>query len=60
MMLILLKGIKNMVFGIKKLPVGIVGFKEIRDEDFYYIDKTKFIKEQTIIAKYIDKSIRIY
>ena len=30
---------------MKKLPVGIEKFKEIRTEKFYYIDKTGFIKE---------------
>lgn len=29
----------------KKLPVGIDGFEKIRTNDFYYVDKTLFIKE---------------
>ena len=29
----------------KKLPVGIENFEKIRKDDFYYIDKTGFIKE---------------
>ncbi|MDO5423121.1 MAG: AAA family ATPase [Eubacteriales bacterium] len=29
----------------KKLPIGIENFEEIREEDFYYIDKTGLIKE---------------
>ncbi|GAB6137993.1 AAA family ATPase [Halanaerobaculum tunisiense] len=29
----------------KKLPVGIDDFKKIREEDFYYIDKSLFIKD---------------
>ena len=29
----------------KKLPIGIDGFEKIRSNDFYYIDKTMFIKE---------------
>ena len=29
----------------KKLPIGIDGFEKIRTNDFYYIDKTLFIKE---------------
>lgn len=29
----------------KKLPIGIEDFKEIRQEGFYYIDKTGFIRE---------------
>ena len=28
-----------------KLPVGIENFKEIRTEGFYYVDKTKLIKQ---------------
>ena len=29
----------------KKLPVGIENFEEFSSEDFYYVDKTLFIKE---------------
>ncbi len=29
----------------KKLPVGIENFEEFTTEDFYYVDKTKFIAE---------------
>lgn len=29
----------------KKLPIGIENFEKLRKEDFYYIDKTGFIKE---------------
>ncbi|MCM1124554.1 MAG: ATP-binding protein [Eubacterium sp.] len=29
----------------KKLPIGIEDFKDIRTEDFYYVDKTGFIRE---------------
>lgn len=29
----------------KKLPIGIENFEDIRKEDFYYIDKTRFIAE---------------
>lgn len=28
---------------MRKLPVGIEDFKEIRTEDFYYVDKTALI-----------------
>ena len=28
-----------------KLPIGIDGFEKIRTNDFYYVDKTMFIKE---------------
>lgn len=30
---------------MKKIPIGIEDFKEIRAENYYYIDKTKFIEE---------------
>jgi hypothetical protein len=30
---------------LKKLPVGIENFEEIRTQDFYYVDKTNFIIE---------------
>lgn len=29
----------------KKLPIGIENFEELQIEDFYYVDKTKLIKE---------------
>lgn len=29
----------------KKLPIGIEEFEKIREEGFYYIDKTGLIKE---------------
>lgn len=29
----------------KKLPVGIEDFEKLRKEDFYYIDKTGFIRD---------------
>ncbi len=31
--------------GRKKLPVGIENFAEIRQQDFYYVDKTGLIEE---------------
>ena len=31
--------------GKKKLPIGIENFEELRTEDFYYVDKTGFIRE---------------
>lgn len=30
---------------MKRLPIGVSDFKKLRDSDFYYIDKTLFIKE---------------
>lgn len=29
----------------QKLPIGIEGFEKVRAENFYYVDKTEFIKE---------------
>ena len=31
--------------GLKKLPIGIENFEEIRQEDFYYVDKTRVIEQ---------------
>lgn len=42
---ILLKGGDMVPADRKKLPVGIESFEEIRRENFYYVDKTGFIKE---------------
>jgi len=30
---------------MKKLPIGIQSFEKIRTDDYYYVDKTKFIKK---------------
>lgn len=30
---------------LKKLPIGIENFEEIRQEDFYYVDKTRLIEQ---------------
>ena len=30
---------------LKRLPVGVEDFAKIRNEDFYYVDKTGWIKE---------------
>ena len=30
---------------LKKLPIGIEDFEKIRQEDFYYVDKTRFIEQ---------------
>jgi len=32
----------------KPLPIGVEDFKEIIEKDYYYIDKTSFIKELII------------
>ena len=31
--------------GFKKLPIGIENFEKLRQEDFYYIDKTRLIEQ---------------
>lgn len=31
--------------GLKKLPIGIENFEKLRQEDFYYIDKTQLIEQ---------------
>ncbi|WP_456369880.1 ATP-binding protein [Thermodesulfatator atlanticus] len=36
----------------KKLPVGIQSFVEIRTEDYYYVDKTFFVKKLVDEGKY--------
>ena len=30
---------------MKKIPIGIDDFKKIRENNYYYIDKTNFIEE---------------
>jgi len=37
----------------KKLPYGISDFKRIQEEDFYYIDKTKYIENLENMAPYL-------
>ncbi len=37
---------------MKKLPVGIQSFVEIRTEGYYYVDKTRFIKKLASEGKY--------
>ncbi|MFR3874899.1 MAG: AAA family ATPase [Lachnospiraceae bacterium] len=31
--------------GLKKLPIGIENFEKLRQEDFYYVDKTRLIEQ---------------
>ena len=31
--------------GVKRLPVGLDDFKKIRENGFYYVDKTKLLEE---------------
>jgi hypothetical protein len=37
---------------MKKLPRGIQSFKSIREENYYYVDKTPFVKELSESGKY--------
>ena len=30
---------------MRRLPIGIEGFKELIDKEYYYVDKTMFIKD---------------
>lgn len=30
---------------MKKIPYGMTDFERIRKEDYYYVDKTRFIEE---------------
>ena len=39
---------------IKKIPIGIDDLKKIRENDIYYIDKTKYIEE---IGKNVGKTL---
>lgn len=36
---------KLLSFTMKKLPIGVSDFKDLIDENYYYIDKTLLIKE---------------
>ena len=37
---------------MKKYPIGIQSFKVIRSDDYYYVDKTHFVKELLESGKY--------
>ncbi|MBW2099463.1 MAG: AAA family ATPase, partial [Deltaproteobacteria bacterium] len=37
---------------MKKLPIGISTFENIRQENFYYIDKTRMVKKLEDSGKY--------
>lgn len=37
---------------MKRLPIGIQSFKEIRTENYYYVDKTPFVKKLVETGKY--------
>jgi len=37
---------------MKKLPVGIQSFVEVRTEGYYYVDKTPFVKKLADEGKY--------
>ena len=38
---------------LKRLPVGIQTFSEIRNNDMLYIDKTEYVWKMTNLSKYI-------
>lgn len=35
---------------LRKLPIGIENFEKLRQEDFYYVDKTRLIEQ--LLAKW--------
>ncbi len=37
---------------MRKLPIGIQNFKELRTENYYYVDKTQFVKQLVEGGKY--------
>ena len=37
---------------MRKLPIGIQNFKELRTENYYYVDKTLFVKQLVEGGKY--------
>ena len=38
--------------GMRKLPIGIQSFEEIRRGGYYYVDKTRFVKKLSDEGKY--------
>ena len=38
---------------LKRLPVGIQTFSEIRSNDMLYVDKTEYVWKMTHLSKYI-------
>lgn len=38
---------------MKKIPYGITDFETIRKEDYYYVDKTRYIEEVERVGRYI-------
>ncbi|MEY6434290.1 AAA family ATPase, partial [Thioalkalicoccus limnaeus] len=36
----------------KRLPIGIQTFREIREDDYYYVDKTAFAEQLIGSGKY--------
>ena len=38
---------------MKKLPIGIQSFDKIRSDDFYYVDKTRYVYELTQKGQYL-------
>ena len=38
----------------RAIPIGIENYKEIREKEYYYIDKTLFLKE------ILDKNVEVW
>ena len=34
-----------MVITVKKIPTGIKSFRKLREENYYFVDKTRMIKD---------------
>ena len=44
---------------MKALPIGIENFKEMIDHQYYYVDKTNFIKDVRSEERRVGKECRI-
>ena len=40
-----INGSRHPIEGLTNLPIGIENFEKLRQEDFYYIDKTRLIEQ---------------
>lgn len=52
------QNVKNMpesseFYKMKRIPYGITNFEMIRKEDYYYVDKTRYIEEMECAGRYI-------
>ena len=39
--------------GLKRIPYGIASYKTIREQDYYYVDKTRFIPELESAGRFL-------